>query len=170
MRKSGVAQIFVLILVAALIPVRTGAASSSERYAQQKFEQVDPYEAYQKMSPRFVVHKNGIVLDRKWEREWYVGPDKDTTWGQARYWVENLSVNGGGWRMPTREELKSLYRQGAGSFNMSEVFQAKKWFVWTGETVGDAYAWGFCFDIGQVFWPRCTFSGGARGFAVRSRR
>ena len=75
-----------------------------------------------------------------------------------------------GWRMPTRDELKSLYSKGAGTHNMSPFFKVTGGFVWTGETMGSSYAWGFCFDIGDEYWPLRTYSETARGFAVRSGR
>ena len=34
-------------------------------------------------------------------------PIPDTTWNEARFWVQHLSVGGGGWRMPTMNELKT---------------------------------------------------------------
>lgn len=52
------------------------------------------------------------VKDTKTSLEWIAGPDRDTTWSEARFWVQNLSVDGGGWRMPTMNELKTLYQKG----------------------------------------------------------
>jgi phage-related baseplate assembly protein len=45
----------------------------------------------------------------KADLQWYAGPDKDTVWNEAKRRVANLSLTGGGWRMPTRKELKTLY-------------------------------------------------------------
>jgi hypothetical protein len=162
-------HIFVLTLIAIIIPVQTEAASRSEERVG-KVEHIDPFQAYQALAARFSIDDNGVVFDTKTGLEWFVGPDKDTRWEEARSWVEHLSIDGGGWRMPTRDELESLYTEGVGTCNISPAFKARAWFVWTGETVGSSYAWGFCFDIGEMFWPRCTFSQGARAFAVRSRR
>ena len=50
---------------------------------------------------RFIANKNGIVWDTKTGLEWIAGPDRNTTWYEAKRWVENLNVAGGGWRMPT---------------------------------------------------------------------
>ena len=45
--------------------------------------------------------------------DWYVGPNRDNNWHQAKAWTENLTVAGGGWRMPTVPELKAIYQKGA---------------------------------------------------------
>ena len=62
---------------------------------------------------QYVSYENGIVYDEKTNLEWIAGPDKQTNWDEAKLWVESLSVEGGGWRWPTKEELKSLYKKGA---------------------------------------------------------
>jgi hypothetical protein len=127
-----------------------------------------PYKADHVMLERFTVRDNGVIVDTKHDLEWFVGPDKDTTWDEAKSWVESLSVQGGGWRMPTKDELAGLYMKGVASHNMSPLFKTTGGFVWTGETVSSSYAWGFCFEIGDAFWPRLTHSDTARAFAVRA--
>ena len=62
----------------------------------------------------FIAFTNGVVKDTKTELEWIAGPDKDVTWKEAQNWVKDLKVNGGGWRMPSKDELKTLYQKGAG--------------------------------------------------------
>jgi len=60
---------------------------------------------------RFVDNKNGTVTDTKTGLMWAVRDNGgDTTWDGAKSYCENY--RGGGysdWRMPTIEELKSLY-------------------------------------------------------------
>jgi hypothetical protein len=126
-------------------------------------EQFDPFKVYHALDGRFVNDDNGVVTDTKTGLKWFVGPDRDTTWDDAKSWVENLSVDGSGWRMPTREELRSLFKKGAGAHNMSPLFKTTGEFVWTGETMGTRHAWGFCFGIGSDYWPLRTWSEEARG-------
>ena len=105
----------------------------------------------------------GIIYDSQTSLEWYVGPDKDTSWYEAKSWVENLTIGGGGWRMPTREELKGLH--------MNPAFKTTGWSVWSGEKKGSSAAWGFNFNNGNENWNTRSHSYyGGRGFAVRSRR
>jgi hypothetical protein len=123
------------------------------------------------LDERLVASDNGTIIDSGTGLEWFVGPDKDTTWDEANNWVISLSVDGGGWRLPKRDELKTLYVEGDGKSNPIPLFQTTGWFVWTSETMSSgrlSYAWGFSFAIGDEYWPVCTHSDAARAFAVRS--
>ena len=120
---------------------------------------------------RFVDHNKGVVYDKETGLEWYAGPDIDTTWYKAESWAKNLTLDGGGWRMPTKKELKSLYKKGAGQRNMTPLLKTTGWWVWSGETTGSSSAWGFYFIHGSEFlYSRDSHYYGERGFAVRSRR
>ena len=119
---------------------------------------------------RFIANDNGVVKDTETGLEWYAGPDKDTNWNEAKRWVESLNVAGGGWRMPTRKELKALYKMGAGKRNMTPLLKTTGWQVWSGETMGSSFAWGFGFGSGFEALDKRVFSHNRRGFAVRSRR
>ena len=78
---------------------------------------------------KFVVN-NGIVVDIETDREWIAGPDTDTTWDEAKSWVNKVSVDGGGWRMPTMFELKSLFQRGMGTRHMTPYLKTTGWFLW----------------------------------------
>ena len=117
----------------------------------------------------YVAYANGIVRDTKTGLEWKVGPDKDTTWNEARSWVQSLNLDGGGWRMPTMDELEGLYKKGVKWRNMTPLLKTTGWLVWSGETKGSSDACVFYFRFGCRFWPDRTTSYLRRGFAVRSR-
>ncbi len=117
----------------------------------------------------YVAYANGIVRDTKTGLEWKVGPDKSTNWDQASSWVQSLNLDGGGWRMPTMDELEGLYSRGVGSRNMTPLLETTGWWVWSGETKGSSGAWGFPFDLGFRAWSHRDLSSGKRVFAVRSR-
>jgi len=127
---------------------------------------------------RFEKLESGVMRDTKTGLDWYAGPDKNTGWDDAKGWVANLMVDGGGWRMPTLEELKSLYQKGAGPRNMTSLLKTTGWWVWSGETgsghqQASFYSFGaFCldFDGGRGLLDRRDNSNYKRGFAVRSRR
>ena len=55
---------------------------------------------------RYIAYDNGIVLDTQTNLKWVAGPDRYTNWNAARSWVSSLTIDGGGWRMPTRSELR----------------------------------------------------------------
>ena len=72
-------------------------------------------------------------------------------WDEAKSWVKSLNIDGGGWRMPTVDELRSLfirwkptnkdlerkdfYKIRASQRNMTTLLKTSGWFVWTDETV-----------------------------------
>jgi hypothetical protein len=117
-----------------------------------------------------VAYATGMVYDKNTGLAWVAGPDRNTTWDEARSWVENLTVAGGGWRMPTMKELKTLYQKGAGTRNMTPLLKTTGWWVWSGETKGSSSAWHFPFYSGSEYWAPCSYASPRRGFAVRSRR
>lgn len=119
---------------------------------------------------RFVAYNNGVVWDKKTGLKWIAGPDTDTTWIQAKQWVENLAVDKGGWRMPTIAELRTLYQEGAGPHNMTPLLKASGGYVWSVETKeGGLGTYGYLFDDVDEHWGYpTTFV--CRAFAVRSRK
>jgi len=117
----------------------------------------------------YVAYANEIVRDTRTGLEWRVGPDKDTTWDEARSWVQSLNLDGGGWRMPTMDELEGLYKEDAGNRNMTPLLKTTGLWVWTGATKGSSDAWLFYFDDGGRHWYGRNIYYNGRAFAVRSR-
>jgi len=119
---------------------------------------------------QYVSYDNGIVYDEKTNIEWIAGPDKFVSWDEAKTWVEKLSVDGGGWRMPNKDDLKSLYKKGTGERNMTPLIKTSGWRVWSNQTEGDMGAWYFNFYDGDYTWGIRDNGGNPRVFAVRSRK
>ena len=118
---------------------------------------------------RFTVSAEGVIADSKTGLEWVVGPDRSANYAQAEQWVAGCNVAGGGWRMPTRKELATLYQRGIGERNMDPAFRPTGWWVWA-EPRDSSSAWGFYFHDGYESWHRRDYSGrDPRVFAVRSR-
>jgi hypothetical protein len=112
----------------------------------------------------FIAFASGVVRDTKTGLEWVAGPDRDVTWDEAREWVESLNIDGGGWRMPTMEELGTLYQPGRGKRNMTPLLKTTGRLVWSGEKKRL-----FSFSLGCKKWPLRNASCFPRAFAVRSR-
>jgi len=110
-----------------------------------------------------------VVRDRKTGLEWIAGPDRDMNWNEAKSWVESLNIDGGGWRMPTIAELRTLYKKGAGKRKMTPLLKTTGWWVWSDETDSSS-AWIFHFIHGGKIVYNRDLSGNGRAFAVRSRR
>ena len=124
-----------------------------------------------KRDGQYVAYANGIVRDTKTGLEWKVGPERDTNWNEARSWVQSLKIDGGGWRMPTLDELESLYREGSGDHNMTPLLKASSIWIWSGETKGSSKVGFFVFSGSpqKRVWFDRGFSNHLRAFAVRSR-
>jgi serine/threonine-protein kinase len=100
---------------------------------------------------RFIVTSCNSIKDTQTLLEWFVGPDRDMTWFQAQQWTVDLDNCDGRWRMPTIEEIRTLYepqsKAGVGYYTGGEHFPAHinsvfnaigggSW-VWADERVGD---------------------------------
>lgn len=136
-----------------LYPIQIFIAVNAEGY------QMDP----QTNKPRCVVTTEGaisVITDLFFEREWVLGPDVDTTYDEAKAWCANLSVAGGGWRMPQREELRISYITGLGEEDIRPAFKTTGSFVWSGEKFDAKSDWGLPLSSGDHH--------GGRAFAVRS--
>jgi len=132
----------------------------------QKQEVNDTYQ-----SSQFIGYENGVVLDTKTGLEWYAGPDSVTTWDETKRWIESLTVAGGGWRLPTIEELETLYIKGIGTHNMTPLLKPSGWLVWSGETTKDELeAFGFSFIGGYGYMAVPNRPNPTQGFAVRSKK
>jgi len=117
----------------------------------------------------YVSYANGIVRDTKTGLEWVAGPDEETTFEEAKAWIRGLTIDGGGWRLPTEAELNTLYKTGAGLRNMTPLLKTSGWVVWCTETEGSSNAGTFHFYYGGRHWQDRNLSGSFRAFAVRSR-
>lgn len=60
-------------------------------------------------SGRYLVNSCGSIVDGRTQFEWYVAPDDQLSWSEAVDWTKNLSACGKRWRMPTLDELKTLF-------------------------------------------------------------
>jgi len=125
---------------------------------------------------RFEKLGSGVVRDKESGLDWYAGPDKNTGSTDASQWAAGLRVDGGGWRMPTLEELKGLFQKGTGSRNMTPLLETTGWWVWSGEIGTNSVSgfrpssWALDFDDGRKLLDRSENSNYKRGFAVRSRK
>ena len=146
------------------------AAERAER--ERKQSQAAQSVAKRSSDGRYEVSPEGVITDTTTHLQWYVGPNQDTTWDQAAAWVKKLSVAGGGWRLPTLDELQGIYEKDKGSKYgyIDAVFWNKNTYlrVWSNKTEGSSSAWYFSFRPGFRFWYNRSDSFRDRGFAVRS--
>ncbi len=121
--------------------------------------------------PSVEILSNGIVRDKRNGMDWYAGPDRDFAWQEAEEWVGNLRVDGGGWRMPTLDELKGFIEEGVGNKNFRRMMKIETGtFIWSGEKIGpdSTYAYGYdVTTIGIRAFTERSLSGNNRVLAVR---
>ncbi len=122
----------------------------------------------------FIAYPNGVVGDTATGLEWIAGLDVDMTWDDAQAWVQSLNVDGEGWRMPTRDELKTLYKRRAGKNNMTPLLKTTGLGIWSGEKKDSSTAWMADFFGSRTSYRvipidcnRCMFT---RAFAVRAKQ
>ncbi len=120
---------------------------------------------------RFTI-KDGVIDDSETGLQWVPAPDLAMNHYQAEKYVRDLSKAGGGWRLPTRAELRSIYdasRRGL----VDPKFKVSGWLVWSSEVDSDtSFAWSFNFSSGGEYKytrdPACNEY--FYVLAVRSRR
>lgn len=134
---------------------------------------------------RYVVNSCGSIQDTRAGLEWYVGVDRNVTWFEAQEWTSGLNACGGGWRMPTIEEIRTLYnpsvRAGTGYYTGGKYFPAKidpvfnaigggSW-VWSNAQSGAGNARSFNLNQGKaVEFSATNTLYSTRAFAVRPLR
>jgi hypothetical protein len=157
-------------MMALIFLVVWGCAKSSSLGGRMVEGQGQPMAEVKPLQIRFTKANNGVITDSVTGLDWYVGPDHDNNWHQAKAWTENLTVAGGGWRMPTVPELKAIYQKGAAPNNMDPLFQTPGVWVWSGQLKDASFAWGFAFYNGLEGWHSLDYGYGRQVLAVRSRR
>jgi hypothetical protein len=115
----------------------------------------------------FRMFANRVVLDTRNGLEWYPGPDRQTSWEQARNWVADLEVAGGGWRMPSKRELRRLFRIADGVSDITPLLYSTGYWVWAGAVRQEADRWLFRFSYGGEGWIGVAPADGGRALAVR---
>lgn len=107
---------------------------------------------------RFTTSSDGAITDSKTGLEWVTGPDQDTNYSQAVQWVAACRVAGGGWRMPTRAELKTLYLPNVGKWNLDPAFKTGSGLVWAEPNESKTFA-------GKAYAAWMVFFGAAPGYS-----
>ena len=125
---------------------------------------------YWKWAARFRFGENGIIHDTEKGQEWVPGPDKDIDWKGAKSWVGSLAVDGGGWRLPTTEELKGIYKRSHFGGYHPPFFPETGWRLWSGDERPPLNAWCFSYTYGRRYSWHVNDSEDMRVAAVRASK
>lgn len=116
---------------------------------------------------RFHKFAGGVIQDAKTNLEWLPGPDQDITWPDAKKWADKQKVDGGNWRLPTLEELKSLHVKDKDKKNLPKDFELTAFYVWSGEMKDIHTAWAYFYPLDGEDWSTKAASFNFRVLAVR---
>ncbi|GAB6272576.1 MAG: hypothetical protein STSR0003_24230 [Smithella sp.] len=130
---------------------------------------------------RFIVYEGDIVLDTKTNLMWAAKDNgKNISWQEAKLYCEKYSAGGyADWRMPTAEELRTLYEHPSSSgiknrhgYRVTKLIDISSCCPWTSTATyvkrySSGYEHGF---FGYVGWSQEMFgsSSGDRALPVRS--
>ncbi|MFZ4440686.1 MAG: DUF1566 domain-containing protein [Syntrophales bacterium] len=130
-----------------------------------------------KKDSRFIANNNGTVSDTRTGLMWASKDNgSNISWANAKAYCDNY--RGGGytdWRMPTQEELASLYDAGETQQNdaapsyplhLTELIDLTSCCPWASETRGSE-ARHFLFDYGEGYWGPQSFATYSRALPVR---
>lgn len=125
-------------------------------------------------SERFTNNSDGTVTDTHTGLMWAAKDNGSLiSWRTARSYIQKY--RGGGytdWRMPTLEELASLYdpnQLNNRGYHITDLIDVSAASCWASETV-DYKAARFNFAYGEVYWMRKSFSGPGRALPVRNAK
>lgn len=127
---------------------------------------------------RFSRDGQGVITDRKTGLQWYLGPNQDMSCSQSERWVSDLAVAGGGWRLPTMEELRGIYGTGIYvdpgkrySYRIDPAFQLNGCCPWSSESRNGRTVSYLLFNGGgESTASRDSVTSGSRALAVRTKR
>ena len=125
-------------------------------------------------SERFTNNSDGTVTDTHTGLMWAAKDNGSlVNWRAGRSYIQ--TYRGGGytdWRMPTLEELASLYdpdQRNKHGYHITDLIDVSAASCWASETV-DYKAARFNFAYGEIYWMRKSFSGPGRVLPVRNAK
>jgi len=127
-------------------------------------------EALESKNETYDVLENGVIKDTELGLEWKMASNSDITWNQAKAWAQNLKLDGGGWRMPTEDELERFYHKGVKPRNITVLIIFDGYPFWTTETKGSDGRFIYFADPTSGDWYTRDGSSSMRAIAVRSRK
>lgn len=104
-KQAGAAAFVAPVVVSYLVTDLVKSARAQEAYARFTLGS----------SRRITEASDGVITDNQTGLEWYVWSSENVYWDQASAWVHHLSVDGGGWSLPTIAQLQGIYLPGLDS-------------------------------------------------------
>lgn len=164
--------VWMIGLLAGAVPAGADEeASSDPEFGGQILTLTEPMAPLIKSNdPRFRDNENGTVTDLQeklvWEqKDSYQSQKKWLNWNDAQNYIRKLNEQefGGAsnWRLPTRDELESLYDENKSvpwnyywtknEVHIDPIFGNSNCCYWSSEEISEEMAWGFNFIRGDDY-------------------
>lgn len=158
------------------------AATEAGQSAEEVAERVESEEAVEVVA--WSVVKPGVLQGAEAGIQWTQHDNRaDVDWRNAGVYCAALTLDGGGWRLPTHSELKQLYSAGADAkvscgrgnqCNAPVTFRLSSHRIWTSHpgkasTPRSPRAWYLSLEDGQPHYGEANFPYHNRALCVRQR-
>lgn len=160
-----------LILPVAVLAEEEKPSTSDHDFGGQILSLTEPPKAeFKTDDPRFRDNQNGTVTDLQEKLVWeqmdsYQSLKQWLNWNDAQNYIRKMNETefGGAanWRLPTREELASLYDENKSvpwnyywtknEVHIDPIFGNSNCCYWSVEEVSEEMAWGFNFIRGKAY-------------------
>ena len=77
----------------------------------------------------YTAYVNGIVRNTETGLEWVTGPKKRMTPAEGRDWAKGLTIDGGGWRIPTTDEMVALTKSCSGRQKVAVLLEPSEYVL-----------------------------------------
>ncbi len=101
----------------------------------------------------FKVLSNGVIKDPRSGLEWAPVPMPAVSYDMAATYVQSLSLGGGGWRLPTVDELEDLYKTAQTGCGLDQAFGNRFPNAWIAGSENRHERQMFDFLSGRVYTP-----------------
>lgn len=127
---------------------------------------------------RYSAPGDGTVVDSKTGLQWTQRDNAiDIKWNSARSYCSNLGTAGGGWRLPSMDELEGIYdRSGTLTTScpkytceVSPLFSLSGYWYWSNQSNGSSKAWFFFLGSGSRYSATVSRANNLRALCVRRR-
>src|SRR5208337_4120449 len=72
------------------------------------------------------VSRDGVIADPRTNLEWAPDSGRHMNWDQANQYAQSLELAGGGWRLPTMQELQTIYAPDCNGHIIYQAFRLGK--------------------------------------------
>ena len=99
----------------------------------------------------FKVSSEGVIQDPRTGLEWAPVPLMFVNYDSAATYAKYLRLAGGGWRLPTVDELKDLYESGQRGCGLDLAFENRYPKVWSSDPKSMSKQWVVKFSRNKLY-------------------